>query len=161
MIRPCNQEDFEEIWTIIDDRSSAYKGVIPADRWNDPYMTRDKLRQEIRDGVLFWGFQQDRALQGVMGIQDVGDVTLMRHAYVRTNSRRCGFGGELLDHLQTLTRRPVLVGTWANATWAIHFYEKRGFRLAPPGEKDQLLRRYWKVPARQIETSVVLVRGKC
>jgi len=160
MIRPCNREDIEEIWAIVNDGAQAYRGIIPADRWNEPYMTREKLLHEIEDGVAFWGFEQDGALQGVMGVQDVLDVTLIRHAYVRTSKRRCGFGGKLLRHLQKLTKRPVLIGTWADAGWAIHFYEKHGFRLAPAGEKDQLLRRYWKVPARQIETSVVLLRGE-
>ena len=123
-------------------------------------MTREKLLHEIEDGVAFWGLEQDGALQAVMGVQDVHDVTLIRHAYVRTSKRRCGFGGMLLRHLQTLTRRRVLIGTWADASWAIHFYEKHGYRLAPAREKDQLLRRYWKVPARQIETSIVLFRGE-
>jgi GNAT superfamily N-acetyltransferase len=160
MIRPCNQQDIEEIWAIVNDGAQAYRGIIPADRWNEPYMTREKLLHEIEDGVAFWGLEQDGALQAVMGVQDVLDVTLIRHAYVRTSKRRCGFGGMLLRHLQTLTRRRVLIGTWADASWAIHFYEKHGFRLAPAREKDQLLRRYWKVPARQIETSVVLFRGE-
>lgn len=160
MIRPCNQQEFDEILTIINDGASAYRGIIPADRWSDPYMTHEELRHEIEDGVVFWAIEQDDALQGVMGVQDVLDVTLIRHAYVRTSKRRCGFGGRLLRHLQTLTKRPVLIGTWADASWAIHFYEKHGFRLAPAEEKDRLLHRYWKVPARQIETSVVLLRGE-
>jgi GNAT superfamily N-acetyltransferase len=160
MIRPCNEQGFQEIWSVINDGAEVYRGIIPADHWNEPYMTREELRHEIEDGVTFWGFQEDGALQGVMGVQDVLDVTLIRHAYVRTSKRRCGFGGMLLGHLQTLTKQPVLIGTWADASWAIHFYEKHGFRLAPAGEKDQLLRRYWKVPARQIETSVVLLRGE-
>jgi GNAT superfamily N-acetyltransferase len=156
MIRLCAQDDFDEIWTVINDGASAYRGIIPADRWSDPYMTREKLRHEIEAGVTFWGFEQEGALQGVMGVQDVLDVTLIRHAYVRTSKRRCGFGGKLLCHLQTLTNRPVLIGTWADASWAIHFYEKHGFTLAPAAKKDQLLHRYWNVPARQIKTSVVL-----
>jgi GNAT superfamily N-acetyltransferase len=160
MIRPCNQQDIEEIWAIVNDGAQAYRGIIPADRWNEPYMTREKLLHEIEDGVAFWALEQDGALQAVMGVQDVHDVTLIRHAYVRTSKRRCGFGGMLLRHLQTLTRRRVLIGTWADASWAIHFYEKHGYRLAPAREKDQLLRRYWKVPARQIETSIVLFRGE-
>lgn len=123
-------------------------------------MTPGKLLQEIKDGVAFWAVEENGALQGVMGIQDVLDVTLIRHAYVRTCRCRSGLGGMLLRHLETLTKRTVLIGTWADASWAIHFYEKHGFRLAPAREKDQLLRRYWKVPARQIETSVVLFRGE-
>jgi GNAT superfamily N-acetyltransferase len=157
MLRPCNEKDFDEIWTIINDGASAYRGIIPTDRWSDPYMTHEKLRQEIQDGVVFWGEDEGGALQAVMGVQDVLDVTLIRHAYVRTSKRRCGFGSRLLRHLQALTKRRVLIGTWADASWAIHFYEKHGFRLAPACEKDQLLHKYWKVPTRQIETSVVLL----
>jgi GNAT superfamily N-acetyltransferase len=156
MIRPCNQVDVEAIWAIINDGAEAYRGIIPADCWNDPYMTREELDLEIEDGVNFWGFEEGDALQGVMGLQDVLDVTLIRHAYVRTSKRRFGIGGMLLRRLQTLTTRPVLIGTWADASWAIHFYEKHDFRLVPVGEKDRLLRKYWNVPARQIETSVVL-----
>ena len=159
MIRPCGEDDFDEIWTIVNDGASAYRGIIPADRWNEPYMTREKLRQEIHDGVDFWGADEDGALAAVMGVQDVLDVTLIRHAYVRTSKRRQGLGGELLRHLQALTTRTVLIGTWADADWAIRFYEKHGFRLVPTGEKEQLLRRYWKIPTRQIETSVVLSSG--
>lgn len=159
MIRLCDQHDIEHILAIVNDGAQAYKGIIPADRWNEPHMTCEKLIHEIEDGVAFWSLEQDGALQAVMGIQDVLDVTLIRHAYVRTIKRRCGLGGMLLRHLQTLTKRRVLIGTWADASWAIHFYEKHGFQLAPAREKDQLLRRYWKVPARQIETSVVLFRG--
>lgn len=157
MIRMCNQGDVEQIWTIINDGARAYKGIIPADCWTEPYMTREYLDHEIEDGVTFWGFEQDGAIQGVMGLQDVLDVTLIRHAYVRTSKRRSGSGGMLLRHLQSLANRPILVGTWADASWAIHFYEKHGFELAPAEEKDQLLRKYWNVSARQIETSVVLV----
>jgi GNAT superfamily N-acetyltransferase len=160
VIRPCNQQDVEEIWAIINDGAEAYRGIIPADCWNEHYMTRVKLRHEVEDGVTFWGYEQEGALQGVMGIQDVLDVTLIRHAYVRTSKRRSGLGGMLLCHLQTLTTRPVLIGTWADADWAIQFYEKHGFRLAPLEDKDQLLRKYWQVPARQIETSIVLFRGE-
>lgn len=160
MIRLCDQQDFEDIWTIINDGAEAYRGVIPVDHWHEPYMTREKLRREIEDGVTFWGFEAECALQGVMGIQNVQDVTLIRHAYVRTKDRRSGVGGKLLSHLQTLTNRLVLIGTWADASWAIRFYEKHGFRPVPAGQKDQLLKRYWNVPARQIETSIVLFRGE-
>jgi ribosomal protein S18 acetylase RimI-like enzyme len=156
MIRPCDERDFESIWSIINDGASAYKGVIPADRWTEPYMAQDKLRREMADGVLFWGYDDSGALLGVMGIQHVDDVTLIRHAYVRTASRQRGIGGLLLAHLRTLTARPVLIGTWADATWAIRFYRKHGFRVVSTEEKEQLLRRYWKIPERQVETSVVL-----
>lgn len=156
MIRPCSQADFEEILVTINDGAEAYRGVIPIDRWHEPYMTREELSNEILNGVLFWGYEQDGALLGVMGAQNVLDVTLIRHAYVRTSSRRCGVGGRLLAHLKAITQRPILIGTWADADWAISFYEKHGFRTVPGENKDQLLRKYWKVPARQIETSIVL-----
>jgi GNAT superfamily N-acetyltransferase len=156
MIRLCDEEDFDEIWTIINDGASAYRGIIPSDRWSEPYMTREKLRHEIQDGVVFWGVDEEGSLQAVMGLQNVFEVTLIRHAYVRTSKRRHGLGGMLLHHIQALTKRRILIGTWADASWAISFYEKHGFRLALAGEKDELLHRYWKIPARQIETSVVL-----
>lgn len=160
MIRPCTEHDFDEIWTIINDGASAYRRVIPEDRWSEPYMTREKLRHEMQDGVVFWGVDEGDLLQAVMGIQDVLDVTLIRHAYVRTSKRRHGLGSELLRHLQELTEKRVLIGAWADAPWAIQFYEKHGFRLVPAEEKSQLLQRFWKIPARQVETSVVLSSGE-
>ena len=160
MIRPCVEQDFDAVWAIINDGAEAYRGVIPADRWHDPYMSPEALRSEIENGVTFWGFEDKGELQGVMGIQDVRDVTLIRHAYVRTAGRRSGIGSKLLSHLQTLTHRPILIGTWADATWAVRFYEKHGFRPVLANQKDQLLRRYWNVPSRQIETSIVLFRGE-
>jgi GNAT superfamily N-acetyltransferase len=156
MIRPCDEHDFETIWTIINDGVEAYKGIIPADRWNERYMSREKLRHEIGEGVVFWAYADAGALSGVMGIQQVQDVTLIRHAYVRSGSQNQGIGAQLLTHLRTLTDRPVLIGTWADAVWAIRFYERHGFRLADPGEKGRLLKKYWTVPERQIQTSVVL-----
>ena len=150
ILAPCcaaaTTRDFETIYTIINDGAQAYKGVIPADRWTEPYMSRDKLRHEIADGVTFWGFEENGELAGVMGLQDVQDVTLIRHAYVRTASRNQGIGGTLLSHLRTITSRPVLIGTWADAVWAIGFYEKHGFRVVDPREKNVLLGRYWKIP---------------
>jgi GNAT superfamily N-acetyltransferase len=119
-------------------------------------MSRDKLRHEIADGIAFWGFEAEGALAGVMGLQDVQDVTLIRHAYVRTANRNQGIGGKLLSHLRTITSRPVLIGTWADAVWAIGFYEKHGYRVVDPVEKDRLLKKYWNIPDRQVETSVVL-----
>jgi GNAT superfamily N-acetyltransferase len=160
MIRRCNNRDFELIWTIINDGAQAYKGIIPADRWTEPYMSREKLRREIDDGVVFWGYQESETLAGAMGIQDVQDVTLIRHAYVRTGNQKQGVGGRLLSHLRELTGGPVLIGTWADAAWAIRFYEKHGFRLVSPPEKDRLLKKYWIIPERQIETSVVLADQK-
>jgi len=156
VIHQCSQDDFETIHTIINDGAEAYRGVIPEDRWHEPYMSRDELRHEIDSGVRFWGCRVDEELVGVMGIQDVQDVTLMRHAYVRTAKRRRGVGGRLLTELHRLTTRPVLIGTWAAATWAVRFYEKHGFRLVTPEEKDRLLKKYWSLPERQVETSVVL-----
>ena len=156
MIRRCDERDFELIWSIINDGAQAYKGVIPADCWTEPYMSRDELRLEMEDGVTFWGYQEDDGLQGVMGIQRVKDVTLIRHAYVRTDNRRRGIGGRLLSHLLKLADGPVLIGTWADAVWAIRFYEKHGFHVVTPEQKERLLRRYWSVPDRQAAVSVVL-----
>ena len=144
------------MYAIINDAARAYRGVIPEDRWHEPYMPREDLRREIGDGVRFWGFEEDGKLIGVMGIQDAGDVTLIRHAYVTTSERRKGIGSMLLSELVRKTDRPLLIGTWADAAWAIRFYEKHGFRLVTAEEKDRLLNTYWKIPARQVETSVVL-----
>ncbi len=155
-IRPCRQIDFETIYAIVNDAAEAYRRVIPEDCWRVPYMSREELRHEIAQGVTFWGCQVDSELVGVMGIQDVLDVTLIRHAYVRTAQRNQGIGGMLLAELLAQTTRPTLVGTWAAAEWAIRFYQRHGFRLVTPEEKDRLLRKYWSIPDRQIETSVVL-----
>jgi N-acetylglutamate synthase-like GNAT family acetyltransferase len=157
VIRPCEADEFEAIWEIVNDAAQVYRGVIPADRWKDPYMPREELRHEIEQGVSFWGYEENGELVGVMGIQPVQDVTLIRHAYVRTGRRNQGIGGRLLSHLRTQTTGPTLVGTWKDATWAIRFYQKHGFRLvSPEEEKNRLLRRYWTIPERQVETSVVL-----
>jgi GNAT superfamily N-acetyltransferase len=156
MIRQCDGGDFAVIYSIINDAAQAYKGVIPADCWKEPYMPEDELRREIAEGVVFWGYQEGGELMGVMGIQQVQDVTLIRHAYVRTARRGQGIGAKLLAWLCAQTTRPVLIGTWSDAVWAIRFYEKRGFRPVSPAEKTRLLRKYWSVPDRQIDTSVVL-----
>ena len=156
MIRCCDERDFELIWSIINDGARAYEGVIPPDCWTEPYMSLDKLRAEMEHGVTFWGYQESETLQGVMGIQPVQDVTLIRHAYVRTDSQKQGIGGRLLSHLCKLARGPVLIGTWAAAVWAIRFYEKHGFHVVTPEQKERLLQRYWNVPERQVETSVIL-----
>lgn len=155
-MRPCTDADFEAVYAIVNDAAQAYEGVIPADRWHDPYMPRAELRAAIDSGVELWGYEQDGELVGVMGIQPVRDVTLIRHAYVRTSHRRRGIGGQLLVFLLARTATPTLIGTWAAADWAIGFYEKHGFRLVTPEEKDLLLPKYWGVPQRQVETSVVL-----
>ncbi len=159
-IRPCTENDFEAIFEIVNDAADAYRGVIPTDRWHEPYMPREELRREINSGVRFWGFDRDGELLGVMGIQDVKDVTLIRHAYVRTSARHGGIGGILLSHLLKLTERPILIGTWAAAEWAVRFYQKNGFRLVSPAEKNRLLKIYWSIPERQVETSVVLADEK-
>jgi len=156
MIVKSEQTDLEELFVIINDGASAYKGIIPADRWHDPYMTVVELKEQIDDGVQFWVYRQDDEIQGVMGIQDKNSVTLIRHAYVRTKDRKKGIGSQLLKHLCDLTTTPILIGTWADAKWAIAFYQKHGFRLLPEDEKNKLLRKYWTIPLRQIETSVVL-----
>jgi N-acetylglutamate synthase-like GNAT family acetyltransferase len=160
LIRQCADNDFEAVFSIINDAAQAYKGVIPADRWHEPYLSREYLRHELDSGVVFWGYEENAELVGVMGIQDVQDVTLIRHAYVRTAYRNHGIGGKLIAHLKTLTTRPTLVGTWAAATWAIRFYEKYGFKLVTWEEKERLLRKYWSIPERQTETSVVLAEEK-
>jgi GNAT superfamily N-acetyltransferase len=157
MIRRCDDRDMELIWAIINDGAQAYRGIIPADRWTEPYMCREKLQHEIDDGVVFWGYEDGGTLVGVMGLQQVQDVTLIRHAYVRASSQKRGIGAELLSHLREMTEGPVLIGTWADAVWAIRFYERYGFEIVGAEEKDRLLKRYWRVPERQIETSVVLV----
>jgi N-acetylglutamate synthase-like GNAT family acetyltransferase len=159
-IRPCNAGDFDAIYEIINDAAQAYKGVIPADRWHEPYMSRQQLTEQIDQGVQFCGYESSGRLLGVMGIQHVQEVTLIRHAYVRTTCRQQGIGGQLLHHLCALTTRPILIGTWADATWAICFYEKHGFRLVDRKLVPALLDRYWGVPQRQVETSVVLTDGK-
>jgi GNAT superfamily N-acetyltransferase len=160
MIRPCPLQEFDEIFAIINDGARAYKGIIPADCWSEPYMPKEKLRREIDDGVVFWACEDNGALAGVMGLQPVQDVTLVRHAYVRTDHQRLGVGTLLLDHLRETTTDPVLIGTWAAAAWAIRFYEKHGFRLVPPEQKHRLLKRYWTIPDRQMEASVVLADAK-
>lgn len=155
MIRLCVEADFSAILEIVNDAAQAYYGAIPADCWKDPYMSEQELRHELASGVVFWGYEKNE-LVGVMGIQDVGDVTLIRHAYVRTAQRGRGIGAELLSHLRELGEKPILIGTWKAATWAIRFYQKHGFRLVAEEEKNRLLKKYWSIPQRQMVTSVVL-----
>ena len=156
MMRRCDEQDFDAIWAIINDGAQVYRGVIPEDRWTDPYMSREKLQDEIDQGVVFRGYQDNGILAGVMGLQQVQDVTLIRHAYVRSGIQRQGIGSRLLSHLRELTSDPVLIGTWADAGWAIRFYERHGFRMVSSEDKDRLLKKYWNIPERQVETSVVL-----
>jgi GNAT superfamily N-acetyltransferase len=158
-IRPCTDEERKTILAIVNAAAEAYRGVIPADGWHEPYMSADELDREIEAGVVFWGCDDDGELVGVMGIQDVGDVTLIRHAYVRPESQRRGIGGALLERFLGSTERPVLVGTWAAAEWAIDFYRRHGFEPVPAERVANLLRTYWTIPDRQIETSVVLTRS--
>jgi GNAT superfamily N-acetyltransferase len=160
MIRPCDSRDFQPIWAIVNDGAQAYKGIIPADCWAEPYMSAEKLRHEIDDGVVFWGYEEAGTLTGVMGLQQVQDLTLIRHAYVRTSRQKHGIGGRLLSHLQGLASGPILVGTWADAVWAIRFYQRYNFQLVGRTEKDRLLKKYWNVPQRQIEASVVPAEPK-
>ncbi len=156
MIEPLGIGDFESIYAVINDAAFAYAGFIPPECWHDPYMSRNSLRTEIGRGVVFHGYKDGGILAGVMGMQHVGDVALIRHAYVRTRLRRNGIGGKLLLFLLKQTNRPVLVGTWKAATWAVAFYRKHGFALVDEETKNSLLKKYWVIPERQIETSVVL-----
>ena len=152
----CTLGDFDAIYAIINDGAMAYKGIIPPDRWHDPYMPKEELNKQIDAGVEFWKYTEGENILGVMGIQYKGDVTLIRHAYVRSSARNKGIGGRLLKHLQTMTTTAVLIGTWEAADWAIAFYQKHGFRLLDKVEKNELLRKYWSIPDRQVDTSVVL-----
>ena len=156
MIRRCEATDFEAILAIVNEAARTYDGVIPADRYHEPHMPAEVLRGEIDAGVEFWVREEDGAVLGVMAIQDVKDVTLIRHAYVRTTQQGRGIGAGLLASLRAQTARPLLIGTWADAAWAIRFYQKHGFEQVPAEVKAALLRRYWSIPDRQIETSVVL-----
>jgi GNAT superfamily N-acetyltransferase len=155
-VRPCRDDERGAILAIVNEAAEAYRGVIPPDRWHEPYMPADELDDEIAAGVAFWGCEADGALLGIMGIQPVDDVDLIRHAYVTPGSQRRGVGGALLEHLTASATRTLLVGTWTAADWAIRFYERHGFELVSPQRKSELLRTYWTIPDRQVETSVVL-----
>ena len=159
-IRRCRDDEREAILAIVNAAAEAYRGVIPADRWHEPYMPADELDAEIAAGVAFWGYEDDGELLGVMGIQPVADVDLIRHAYVQPAAQGRGIGGALLEHLTASATRRILVGTWAAAGWAIGFYRRHGFVQVGPEEKTRLLRTYWTIPDRQIETSVVLSGGR-
>ena len=156
MIRKSVDNDFTAMLAIINDAARAYRGVIPADRWHEPYMPADELSEEIASGVAFWVAEREGQLAGLMGIQDKGEVALVRHAYVAPNTQKTGVGTALLRHVQSLTDKPILIGTWAAAAWAIEFYRRNGFTVVSIAQKDHLLRKYWSIPVRQIETSVVL-----
>ena len=158
LIRRSNEADLSAIAALINDAAQAYRGVIPADRWHEPYMSAHELEKEISAGVLFWAAEQDGRLLGVMGIQDKGDVALVRHAYVAPTLQRSGVGTRLLRHVEGLTDKPILIGTWASASWAIEFYQRNGFTVVSQSDKNRLLQTYWSIPARQVETSVVLAK---
>lgn len=145
---------------IINDAAQAYRGVIPADRWHEPYMPAAELEQEVANGIVFWLAEDHAGLQGLMGMQDKGKVALVRHAYVAPPVQRKGVGGRLLRHVTALADKPILIGTWAAATWAIDFYRRHGFELVSPRDKNVLLGKYWSIPARQVETSVVLADAR-
>ena len=156
-IRSLLPSDFNSILKVINDAAQAYKGVIPGDRWKEPYMSAEELKGEIEAGVRFFGWVGGGRLLGVAGIQALKDTTLIRHAYVLPGCQRRGIGTRLLEYLIDLAETPeILIGTWADASWAIRFYEKHDFKLVSSTEKDRLLRTYWNIPERQIETSVVL-----
>jgi GNAT superfamily N-acetyltransferase len=157
-IRPCRDDERAAILEIVNAAAEAYRGAIPADRWHEPYMDARELDAEIAAGVAFWGYELDGELVGVMGVQPVRDVDLIRHAYVRPESQGRGVGGELLEQLRAASARPMLVGTWAAAEWAIRFYRRHGFELVPRDRTAELLRTYWTIPEEQVATSVVLAR---
>ena len=161
MIRSLSSIDSDVIFRIINEAARAYKGIIPADRWNEPYMPMDKLKEELEAGVRFFGWQEEDITIGVMGFQPVKDTTLIRHAYVLANQQRRGIGEKLLNNLLSLAKTSeILVGTWKAAWWAICFYQKHGFALVSREEGHKLLRKYWDIPERQVETSAVLAFKK-
>jgi N-acetylglutamate synthase-like GNAT family acetyltransferase len=156
LIRQGKAADFSHILALINEAAQVYRGIIPNDRWHEPYMAAEELSREIADGVAFWVVEDDGGVLGVMGVQDRDDVTLVRHAYVSPSQQRKGVGVTLLRHIETLSTKPILIGTWADASWAIAFYLRNGYTLIPSSETGSLLRTYWSIPERQIETSVVL-----
>ena len=157
-MRPARDDERPAMLAIINAAAEAYRGVIPPDRWHEPYMPAAELDQEISAGVAFWVYELDGLMAGVMGIQPVRDVDLIRHAYVSPGNQRRGIGGAMLEHLERLSRKRMLIGTWAAADWAIRFYERHGFELVARERTPALLKTYWTIPDRQIETSVVLAK---
>jgi GNAT superfamily N-acetyltransferase len=155
-VRRSTPADVPAIFAIVNDAAQAYRGVIPADRWHEPYMPMAELEGEIAAGVQFWVAEEDASVLGVMGIQDKGEVALVRHAYTASAAQRKGVGTTLLRHVEALNGKPVLIGTWADAKWAIDFYVRNGYAVVSHADKERLLRKYWSIPARQVETSVVL-----
>ena len=157
MITECTKKNISNILYVINDASLKYKGIIPNDCWHEPYMTKQKLISEFTNGVRMFGYNKDNTLVGVMGIQELKDVTLIRHAYILTRYQGIGIGKSLLQNLFKIKKNScLLVGTWRDATWAIQFYEKFGFVLHTKKQTAQLLKKYWNLPSKQIENSVVL-----
>ena len=159
-LRESEQADLAEIFAVVNEAAKAYQGVIPIDRWHEPYMSMSELEREIAQGIIFWVAEEEGELLGVMGIQDKGAVALVRHAYVRPTTQRKGVGTKLLRHVEGLADKPVLIGTWADASWAIEFYRRNGYEVVSDRHKERLLRTYWSIPERQIETSVVLADSR-
>ena len=154
MIRQCQTSDVKIMYHIINEAAKAYDGAIEADCYHQPYMPADELEREMMR-VIFYGWEVDGELVGVMGIEPIRDTTLIRHAYILPQWQHQGIASRLLEYMKGLTQTPqLLVGTWEDATWALDFYQRRGFRFLP--DKDRLLKAYWDIPPRQIETSVVL-----
>lgn len=160
MIDQCGKNNFEAIYEIVNDAAQMYKGIIPANCWKEPYMSKEELQHEIACGVIFWGYKEEGKLLGVMGLQNLQDVNLIRHAYVRKANQNKGIGSQLLKHLLTLSHGPILIGTWRDATWAVSFYEKHGFQMVSSSKKDRLLNQYWEISQEQTENSVVLADQK-
>jgi GNAT superfamily N-acetyltransferase len=157
MIRKLADADFGAIFRVVNEAAIAYKGKIPVDRWKEPYMTKEELKEEIASGIQFYGYFENSVLVAVMGIQRVNDVTLIRHAYTLTSQQRKGIGEKLLSHLLSVAEtKPILVGTWTDAPWAIRFYQKHGFQLLSRQQTNMFLKKYWNIPERQVETSIVL-----
>lgn len=156
LIRQSEEADLEQMLAVVNEAAQAYRGVIPTDRWHEPYMPKDELVAEIAHGVIFRVAEEGGRLLGVMGIQDKGAVALVRHAYVATARQRSGVGTKLLRHVEGLADKPILIGTWADAAWAIDFYRRNGYTVVPDEDKKRLLRTYWSIPERQVEASVVL-----
>jgi GNAT superfamily N-acetyltransferase len=159
VIERCSAADVPRIHELINEAAQAYRGVIPADQWHEPYMPMEELQAELSAGVEFWGYRSNGPVEGVMGLQQVKDVALIRHAYTLTRAQGRGIGSALLEHLKRQTERAMLVGTWKAATWAVRFYQGRGFRLVGDDEKSRLLKKYWTISERQVDESVVLVLG--
>ncbi len=161
MIRKLLERDLNSMLEVINDAAQAYKGVIPNDRWKEPYMSAEELADEIDSGVNFFGLEKRGRIIGVMGIQELKEITLIRHAYVLTEHQRKGVGRKILQYLIDLAKVPeILVGTWQSVKWAIQFYEKHGFTLVSYHEKEKLLKKHWNIPERQVKTSVVLKLNK-